>query len=87
LGVALVDAWLERAASPARAASNERALTRFSCNEGWWANKDVMFGEILSEADRLKHIIYQGGEPLLVKEFEEILDFDGFASPAPLSDI
>lgn len=74
LGVALLDAWLEREASPVRAASNERALTRLSCNEGWWANKDVMFGEILSEADRLKYIIFQGGEPLLVKEFDEILD-------------
>ena len=74
LGVALLDAWLERKPSEVRAASNERALTRFSCNEGWWANKDVMFGEILSEPDQLRCITFQGGEPLLVKEFEEILD-------------
>lgn len=74
LGVALLDAWLERKPSEVRAASNERALTRFSCNEGWWANKDVMFGEILSEPDQLRCITFQGGEPLLVNEFEEILD-------------
>jgi MoaA/NifB/PqqE/SkfB family radical SAM enzyme len=74
LGVALLDAWLERAPSSTKAPSNERALTRFSRDEGWWANEDVMFGEILSEPDQLRYIIFQGGEPLLVKEFEEILD-------------
>jgi MoaA/NifB/PqqE/SkfB family radical SAM enzyme len=74
LGVALLDAWLERQPSQIKAASNERALTRFSRNEGWWANHDVMFGEILSEPNRLRCITFQGGEPLLVKEFDEILD-------------
>jgi hypothetical protein len=73
-GVAVFDAWLERVPSGVRAASNERALTRFASDQGWWANKDVLFGEILSEADRLETLVLQGGEPLLLKEFEEILD-------------
>lgn len=74
LGVGLLDAWIERAPRSSEPLKNERTLMRLSANEGWWAQPDVMFGEILGQPDRLRYIIFQGGEPLLVKEFDDILD-------------
>jgi hypothetical protein len=72
LGVGL-DVWLERNIT-GRPYSNERALMRYSGNESWWAQPEVMFDEILGEPSRLRYLICQGGEPFLVKEFERILD-------------
>jgi MoaA/NifB/PqqE/SkfB family radical SAM enzyme len=73
LGVGLLDAWIERKATGPRL-SNDRTLMRYTANEGWWAQPEVMFDEILGQPDRLECIIFQGGEPFLVKEFERILD-------------
>ena len=74
LGVGLLDAWIERDQTGSRPLSNDRALTRITMRDGWWAQPEVMFDEILGEPDRLRYIIFQGGEPLLVKEFEHVLD-------------
>jgi hypothetical protein len=74
LGVGLLDAWIERNVTGRERLANERTLMRYTANEGWWAQPEVMFDEILGEPDRLRYIIFQGGEPLLVKEFERILD-------------
>lgn len=74
LGVALLDAWIERDSTGSKPLSNERTLTRHSAAEGWWAQPEVMFDEILGEAERLRCITFQGGEPFLVKEFDGILD-------------
>lgn len=53
---------------------NDRALTRLSGNQPWWGGDEVMFDEILGEPETLEYIIFQGGEPFLVKEFDRILD-------------
>jgi Iron-sulfur cluster-binding domain len=74
LGVALLDAWVERKQHGAVPSSNERTLTRSSTNKGWWADEAVMFDEILGQPKTLEYIIFQGGEPFLVKEFDRILD-------------
>lgn len=74
LGVGLLDAWIERVAVPGKPLANERTLMRLSKDEGWWAQPEVMFDEILAEPDKLRYLIFQGGEPFLVKEFERILD-------------
>jgi hypothetical protein len=74
LRVGLLDAWIERNLTGNKPISNERALMRYAANEGWWAQPEVMFDEILGEPERLRYIIFQGGEPFLVKEFEGILD-------------
>jgi MoaA/NifB/PqqE/SkfB family radical SAM enzyme len=74
LGVALVDAWIERQQEGSAPCSNNRALTRLSGNQPWWGGDEVMFDEILAQPERLEYIIFQGGEPFLVKEFDRILD-------------
>jgi len=74
LGVGLLDAWIERSSNSSKPFMNERTLMRLSANEGWWAQPEVMFDEILGQPDRLRYIIFQGGEPFLVKEFDDILD-------------
>jgi MoaA/NifB/PqqE/SkfB family radical SAM enzyme len=75
LGVALLDAWIERKAQPGVSnSSSERALTRLTANQGWWADDTVMFDEILGQPETLEYIIFQGGEPFMVKEFDRILD-------------
>jgi MoaA/NifB/PqqE/SkfB family radical SAM enzyme len=74
LGVALLDAWVERKQEGTAPSSNERALTRSSTNKGWWADETIMFDEILGQPESLECITFQGGEPLLVKEFDRILD-------------
>jgi len=50
-------------------------ITRFAKLGGWWSQKELMFGEILSEPLECRRIIFQGGEPLIIKEFGEILDY------------
>ena len=74
LGVALLDAWVERKQQGTAPSGNERTLTRSSTNKGWWADEAVMFDEILGQAETLEYIIFQGGEPFPVKEFDRILD-------------
>lgn len=74
LGIYLLDAWVERRQTGRDRLTNRRVLMRHDHNEGWWAQPEVMFDEILGDPDRLRYIIFQGGEPLLVKEFESILD-------------
>jgi MoaA/NifB/PqqE/SkfB family radical SAM enzyme len=74
LGVALLDAWVERKQHGAATRNNERTFTRSSTNKGWWADEAVMFDEILGQPKTLEYIIFQGGEPFLVKEFDRILD-------------
>jgi MoaA/NifB/PqqE/SkfB family radical SAM enzyme len=74
LGVGLLDAWIERAPTGTKLLKNERTLMRLTANEGWWAQPEVMFDEILSQPDRLRYITLQGGEPFLVNEFDAILD-------------
>lgn len=73
-GVALLDVWVERQLEAGVSATNARTLTRLSGNQGWWSDPEVMFEEILGEPETLRHIIFQGGEPFLVKEFDQILD-------------
>lgn len=74
LGVAIHAAWLER--DPARSSdrSNSRTLTRFATTAGWWGQPEFMFDEMLAQPDKIKRLIFQGGEPMMVKEFEGILD-------------
>jgi len=74
LGVGLLDAWVERERVPLGQSSNDRTLMRTTRNEGWWAQPEMMFEEVLGQPDKLRYLIFQGGEPLLVKEFESILD-------------
>jgi len=74
LGVGVLDAWIERESQGSELLKNERTLMRLSANEGWWAQPEVMFEEILGQPDRLRYVILQGGEPFLVKEFDDILD-------------
>jgi MoaA/NifB/PqqE/SkfB family radical SAM enzyme len=74
LGVGLLDAWIERGTDSSNPLKNERTLMRFGANEGWWAQPEVMFEEILGQPDQLRYIILQGGEPFLVNEFDAILD-------------
>jgi MoaA/NifB/PqqE/SkfB family radical SAM enzyme len=74
LGVALVDAWIERQQDPSARCSNDRAFTRLSGNQPWWGGDEMMFNEILGQPEYLEYIIFQGGEPFLVKEFDRILD-------------
>jgi MoaA/NifB/PqqE/SkfB family radical SAM enzyme len=73
LGVALCDAWVERdAASSGR--GNTRTMMRFDANAGWWGQPEFMFDEMLGQPDKLQRIIFQGGEPLIIKEVEDVLD-------------
>jgi MoaA/NifB/PqqE/SkfB family radical SAM enzyme len=74
LGVALLDAWIERHQQGSSQSCNDRGLTRLSANQPWWGGEEVMFGEILGQPETLEYIIFQGGEPFLVKEFDRILD-------------
>jgi glutamate-1-semialdehyde 2,1-aminomutase len=74
LGVALLDAWIERQQEKAPQGCNDGGLTRLSSNQPWWGGDEVMFDEILGEPETLEYIIFQGGEPFLVKEFDRILD-------------
>jgi glutamate-1-semialdehyde 2,1-aminomutase len=75
LGVALLEAWIERKDTPGATLANTCALTRYATGESWWAQPEIMLGELLGQPDRMKCVIFQGGEPFLVKEFEDILDF------------
>jgi MoaA/NifB/PqqE/SkfB family radical SAM enzyme len=63
------------AARTSRTKSNARALTRFAENSGWWGQPELMFGELLGQPEKLRTLILQGGEPLLIPETEEILDY------------
>ncbi len=72
VGVLLHDACL--LAQRVRRKSNARALTRFSENSGWWGQPSLMFDEILGQPDKLRYLILQGGEPLLIPETEAMLD-------------
>ena len=74
LGVAVHDAWLT-AERTGRRNSNARALTRFSENSGWWGQPSLMFDRILGQPEKLRYLILQGGEPLLIPETEDILDY------------
>jgi glutamate-1-semialdehyde 2,1-aminomutase len=74
LGVALLDAWIERHPQGAAQTCNDRGLTRLSANQPWWGGDEVMFDEILGQPENVEYIIFQGGEPFLVKEFDRILD-------------
>jgi MoaA/NifB/PqqE/SkfB family radical SAM enzyme len=74
LGVGLLDAWIERASPASETLKNERTLMRLPINGGWWTQPEVMFDEILGEPAQLRYMILQGGEPFLVKEFDDILD-------------
>jgi MoaA/NifB/PqqE/SkfB family radical SAM enzyme len=73
-GICLESIWLERGQANGNKLANERALTRFETNAGWWAQPELLFGEILSEPKMMRSIIFQGGEPLLVKEVPTIMD-------------
>lgn len=74
LGVGLLDAWIERSVTSGEELTNARALTRYSAGHTWWAQPEIMFGEILGEPHNLRSIIFQGGEPFLVEELDHILD-------------
>ena len=65
--------WIERDRKPPQGC-NDGGLTRLSPNQPWWGGDEVMFDEILGEPETLEYIIFQGGEPFLVKEFDRILD-------------
>ena len=74
LGMALLDAWIERHQPELAQNCNDRGLTRLSANQPWWGGDEVMFDEILGQPENVEYIIFQGGEPFLVKEFDRILD-------------
>src|ERR1700674_5574743 len=74
LGVGLHDAWVERDPEYSQVRGNARTLMRFEGNAGWWHQQEFMLDEVLSQPDKLQRIIFQGGEPLIIKEVEDILD-------------
>ena len=74
LGVLLHDATLV-AERTSRTKANSRVLTRFAENAGWWGQPQLMFDEILGQPEKLRYLILQGGEPLLIPETDEILDY------------
>lgn len=75
LGVALHDAWIRRDPAGEYSHTNKRTMMRFEENAGWWGQPEFLFDEVLSEPDKLRRIIFQGGEPLIIKEVEDILDY------------
>jgi MoaA/NifB/PqqE/SkfB family radical SAM enzyme len=54
---------------------SDSEITRFDKVGGWWSQKELMLGEILCEPREVRRIIFQGGEPLIIKEFGKILDY------------
>jgi MoaA/NifB/PqqE/SkfB family radical SAM enzyme len=74
IGICLERIWFERSQENENKLVNERALTRFEKNAGWWGQPELLFGEMLSEPNKMRSIIFQGGEPLLVKEVVSIMD-------------
>jgi hypothetical protein len=74
LGVLLHDACLV-AQRTGRSKANARVLTRYTENSGWWGQPKLMYEEILGQPDKLRYLILQGGEPLLIPETEDILDY------------
>jgi uncharacterized Fe-S cluster-containing radical SAM superfamily protein len=49
--------------------------TRFTDAEAWSDSESVLFGEVLREPDGLEAIAFAGGEPLLQKQIEPLLEF------------
>ena len=73
IGVAVWDVSLDRA--PGGTRGNARAFTRFDAKGGWWNQKDLLLNEILAEPDKVRRLIFQGGEPLLIPEVHDILKY------------
>jgi MoaA/NifB/PqqE/SkfB family radical SAM enzyme len=74
LGVAVYDISLV-GRPPGVAKANVRVMTRFSENSGWWGQPSLMFDEILGQPSAIRYLVLQGGEPLLIPETEDILDY------------
>jgi MoaA/NifB/PqqE/SkfB family radical SAM enzyme len=72
LGVAVWDIAIER--QPDKR-GNAHAFTRFDRKGGWWTQKDLLLGEILAEPAKVRRLIFQGGEPLLIPEVQDILSY------------
>lgn len=49
--------------------------TRFTDAETWSDSETVLFGEVFREIDQLEAIAFAGGEPLLQRQIEPLLDF------------
>jgi len=49
--------------------------TRFTDAETWSDSETVVFGEVLREVDELEAIAFAGGEPLLQRQIEPLLEF------------
>jgi MoaA/NifB/PqqE/SkfB family radical SAM enzyme len=75
LGLALLEATLYREPSRETVSPNIRAFSRFDRGGGWWTQPEVIYGELLSQPSHVRRLIFQGGEPLLIREVEEIFEY------------
>jgi MoaA/NifB/PqqE/SkfB family radical SAM enzyme len=75
LGVGLLEATVYREPVQETTPRSVRAFTRFDRGGGWWSQPDVVYGELLSQPNRLRRLIFQGGEPLLIREVGEIFEY------------
>lgn len=48
-------------------------FSRFAAGEEWFREKDLVYGELLSDPDRLECLHMIGGEPQLIKEVREAM--------------
>jgi hypothetical protein len=72
IGIAVWDVAIHRQPD---ARGNARAFTRFDHKGGWWNQHDLLLNEILAEPAKVRRLIFQGGEPLLIPEVQQILDY------------
>jgi hypothetical protein len=72
---AIAEATLRRTRSTARRAGfNNVISTRFEQPGDWHTQDSVIFDEILRHTDTLQELYFTGGEPLISKKFQQILD-------------
>jgi MoaA/NifB/PqqE/SkfB family radical SAM enzyme len=75
LGLGLLEATLYREPCRETVSPNIRAFSRFDRGGGWWSQPEVIYGELLGQPSRIRRLIFQGGEPLLIREVEEIFEY------------
>ncbi len=69
--------WIEgltlyTAPAPGKAQPRE-IVSRLAENPAWYDNEDVMFDELFGAPEHLRHLSFAGGEPLLHKRLEDVL--------------
>jgi MoaA/NifB/PqqE/SkfB family radical SAM enzyme len=73
--VALLEATIHREPARTTTPASLRAFSRFHRGGGWWSQPEVLYGELLGQPDRVRRLIFQGGEPLLIREVGEIFEY------------